>query len=553
MRIALLQFNPIIGDLDGNLSRLTTWIGRVPADVDLVVTPEMVLTGYPPRDLLLQPGFIARTDRCLEALADVTRSGPVVVVGAPIPSGRAAGRPLMNAAVVLRNGRIAAAHAKSLLPTYDVFDEDRYFEAGEGLDTFEVAGTRVALSICEDVWNDEDLWPMRRYALDPMTALGSVEAPIVINMSASPYAAGKPAQRRRLLSHLSRKYGTWTVYANQVGANDDLIFDGRSLAFAPDGRCVGQAKAFDEDILVIDTLTGTCAGETGAESTLSDDDAGDEADLFAALVLGVRDYARKCGFLNAVLGLSGGIDSALTAVIAVEALGASHVTGVLMPSPYSSPGSLDDACALAGRLGMPTHTVPIAPMMRAYDEALRGPFAGREADVTEENLQARIRGALLMALSNKTGAILLTTGNKSELATGYCTLYGDMCGALAVIADLYKMQVYAVSRWVNRDGEIIPASTIAKAPSAELRPNQTDQDSLPPYDLLDRLLTRHIEGHADLATLVAEGYDEAVAARVLHLVRTSEFKRRQAAPALKVSDRAFGTGWRMPIARGRVV
>lgn len=544
MRIALLQVNPTIGDLDGNVSRLLALLARVPSDVDLVVTPEMALTGYPPRDLLLQPGFIEQTGHALAALARQTVDGPVLVVGAPRPSGRPEGRPLVNAAVVLAGGTVTATHVKSLLPTYDVFDEDRYFEAGEGLDTIAVGGTRVALSICEDVWNDADLWPQRRYARDPMTALGSAGAPIVVNMSASPYAVGKPAERERLLSHLSRKYGTWTMYANQVGANDDLVFDGRSLAFAPDGTCVAQGKAFEEDVVIVDTTAAGPVGSASGEPVV-------EAELFAALVLGVRDYARKTGFRTAVLGLSGGIDSAVTAVVAAEALGGAQVRGVLMPSPYSSQGSVDDAVALASALGMPIDTVPIAPMMQAYDEALRRPFGESPAGLTEENLQARIRGALLMAMSNRTGALLLTTGNKSELATGYCTLYGDMCGALAVIADLYKTQVYALARWINRDGDVIPASSINKPPSAELRPDQTDQDSLPPYDLLDRLLARHIEGHADRGQLLAEGFDERAVHQVLHLVRVSEFKRRQAAPALKVSSRAFGTGWRMPIARGR--
>lgn len=548
MRIALLQLNPTIGDLHGNARRIEALLGRVPADVDLAVTPEMALTGYPPRDLLLQPGFIDQVEQCLGDLAGRLADRPPLIVGAPRPSGRSEGRPLVNAGVMLRDGHVAASYAKSLLPTYDVFDEDRYFEAGACLATLEIAGARVAVSICEDVWNDADLWPVRRYALDPMATLGAAGAPVVVNMSASPYAVGKSAQRRRLLSHLARKYGTWTVYANQVGGNDDLVFDGRSLAFAPDGQCVGEAKAFEEDVLIVDTSKPPAIGAAPGCEEMSAD-----AELFGALVLGVRDYARKTGFTRAVLGLSGGIDSAVTAVIAAEALGGANVTGILMPSPYSSQGSLDDARALAAALGMPIIEVPIEPMMRAYDTVLREPFAGRAVDVTEENLQARIRGALLMAFANKTGAMVLTTGNKSEMATGYCTLYGDMCGALAVIADLYKTQVYALARWLNHAGVVIPEASITKPPSAELRPDQTDQDSLPPYDVLDRLLTRHVEGHADLQQLVADGFSADLAARVLHLVRISEFKRRQAAPGIKVSSRAFGTGWRMPIARGRWV
>jgi len=560
MRIALLQHNPTVGDLAGNAARLEALLAHVPAGTELVVTPEMALTGYPPRDLLLQPGFIAESERCLAALAAHTAGGPTLVVGAPRPSGQPQGRPLVNAAVVLRDGAIASSHSKSLLPTYDVFDEDRYFEAGRGIGVVHVGDQAVALSVCEDVWNDADLWPAQRYAADPMAGLSAAGAPIVLNMSASPYEAGKPAQRERLLSHLARKYHVWTCYANQAGANDDLIFDGRSLVMAPNGQRVASGPAFAPGVVLVDTCLHegqvlaadgqTVAGpspEAVADEALRDPDA----DLFAALVLGVRDYVRKSGASTAIVGLSGGIDSALTAVIAVEALGPRNVTGLLMPSPYSSRGSLDDAHALATALGMATRTLPIAPVMGAYDEALRGAFAGLPADVTEENLQSRIRGALLMAYSNKYGSLVLTTGNKSELATGYCTLYGDMCGALAVIADLYKTRIYELARWVNRDREIIPASTLTKPPSAELKPDQTDQDSLPPYDLLDAILARHIEGHADQAQLVADGFNETTVARVLHLVRGAEFKRRQAAPALKVSSRAFGTGWRMPIARGR--
>ena len=392
------------------------------------------------------------------------------------------------------------------------------------------------------MWNDPDVWTARRYGGDPMAALRDLATPIMLNMSASPYAQGKLALRERLLSNLARKYGVWAFYANQVGANDDLVFDGRSLAFSPDGICVGRAAAFAEDTLVVDTDAAPAAASPWTEAV--------EGEVFAALVLGVRDYARKCGFSKALLGLSGGIDSALTAVIAVEALGRDNVTGVLMPSPFSSEGSVTDARDLAETLGIRTHTLPIAAVMDAFEGVLAEPFAGRAPDVTEENLQARIRGSLLMALSNKTGALLLTTGNKSELATGYCTLYGDMNGALAVIADVYKTLVYRIARWVNRAGLVIPASSIDKAPSAELRLNQPDQDSLPPFDLLDAILVRHIEQGADAAALEADGFDADVVRRVVHLVRISEFKRRQAAPALKVTPRAFGTGWRMPIARG---
>ncbi len=540
MRIALLQLNPTVGALADNAARIESAVQAVRGRVDLCVTSEMALTGYPPRDLLLMPGFVEAGQEVVARLADALADAPDVLVGMPLPSGQAAGRPLVNAAVHLRRGQVGQVFTKTLLPTYDVFDEDRYFEPGRAVGALAVGGTRAAVSICEDVWNDPDVWTTRRYGGDPVAALRDLDAPVLLNMSASPYAQGKLAQRERLLGHLARKYGVWALYANQVGANDDLVFDGRSLAYAPDGRCVGRAAGFAEDTLIVDTdLPGTADG----------DDIPVEAEVFAALVLGVRDYARKCGFSRALIGLSGGIDSAITAVIAAEALGSDNVTGVLMPSPFSSAGSLTDAERLAAALRMPTLTLPIADVMRAFEGVLAAPFAGRPADVTEENLQARIRGTLLMALSNKTGALLLTTGNKSELATGYCTLYGDMNGALAVIADVYKTLVYRLARWVNRTSEVIPSSSITKPPSAELRPDQTDQDSLPPYDVLDALLARHIEGHADARTLEAEGFDPATVRTVLNLVRISEFKRKQAAPVLKVTSRAFGTGWRMPIAR----
>jgi NAD+ synthase (glutamine-hydrolysing) len=542
MRIALLQLNPIVGALDANASRIEAAVRAVQGQVDVCVTPEMALTGYPPRDLLLVPGFIAHARVVAERLAAALATGPDVLLGMPIPSGVEPGRPLLNAAVHLRGGAVARSFAKTLLPTYDVFDEDRYFEPGRTVGALAIGNCRAAVSICEDVWNDPDVFTTRRYGGDPVAALRDLETPVMLNMSASPYAQGKLAQREELLAHLARKYGVWAFYANQVGANDDLIFDGRSLAFAPDGTCVARAAAFVEDTLIVDTSAPRGSVDPWDEPV--------EAEVFAALVLGVRDYARKCGFTKALLGLSGGVDSALTAVMAAEALGCDNVTGVLMPSPFSSEGSLTDAEELAMALGIRTHTLPIASVMSAFEDVLAEPFGDRGADVTEENLQARIRGTLLMALSNKTGALLLTTGNKSELATGYCTLYGDMNGALAVIADVYKTLVYRLARWVNRHGVVIPVSTIEKAPSAELRPNQTDQDSLPPYDVLDAMLVRHVEQSADAPTLVREGFDPAVVGQVVHLVRISEFKRKQAAPVLKVTPRAFGTGWRMPIARG---
>jgi NAD+ synthase (glutamine-hydrolysing) len=543
MRLALLQLNPTVGDLAGNAERIERAVQDLPGGVDLAVTAEMSLTGYPPRDLLLEPGFVVRAAEVTSGLAERLRGRCPVLVGLPERNPAPQGRPLFNAAALLAGGRIDRWFRKTLLPTYDVFDEDRYFEPWSGGQAVTLAGQHVALSICEDAWNDSDFWLRRRYHLDPIEMADREGADVLINMSASPFAAGKQDLRERMLSSLARKHGLFVAYVNQVGGNDDLVFDGRSLAVARDGRVTARAKSFREDILVVevaDDSHGAALPPIEAE----------EEEVYEALVLGTRDYARKCGFSEVLLGLSGGIDSALTAAIAADALGPGHVLGVLMPSPFSSTGSIDDSLDLAGRLGIATQTLPVAPIMKAFDEVLASPFAGRSADVTEENIQARIRGNLLMALSNKLGALLLTTGNKSELAVGYCTLYGDMSGGLAVIADVPKTMVYQVAAWLNRRRDVIPAAILTKAPSAELRPNQTDQDSLPPYEVLDAVLERHIERHESFDDIVAAGFDPATVRRVLRLVRVAEFKRKQAAPGLKVTDRAFGSGWRMPIARG---
>jgi len=540
MRIGLVQINPTVGDLAGNAERIRAAVAGAPP-ADLFVTSEMALTGYPARDLLLEPAFIARTrERAGQLARDLAGTAPILV-GLPIENPSHAGRPLSNAAALLRDGVVDRVFLKSLLPTYDVFDEDRYFEPGAGLEALDVAGRRAAVSVCEDVWNDRDFWQRPRYLADPIDAVEGLGAGILVNLSASPFSAGKQAVREEMLGVLARSHGVHVVYVNQVGGNDDLIFDGRSVVLDPDGRVVARAPAFTEAVVVVDL-------EAPAAGAVTADVAGEE-EIFRALVLGTADYARKCGFRDVLLGLSGGVDSALTAVIAAEALGADHVLGVLMPSPFSSRGSVDDSLALAERLGIRTLTLPIADVMRAFESTLAGAFAGRAPDVTEENIQARARGNLLMALSNKFGALLLTTGNKSELAVGYCTLYGDMSGGLAVIADLPKTRVYDVSAWVNRAGEVIPANILTKAPSAELRPNQTDQDSLPPYDVLDAILERHVERYQSQSEIVAAGFDAATVTRVLRLVRTAEFKRRQAAPGLRITERAFGTGWRMPVAR----
>jgi NAD+ synthase/NAD+ synthase (glutamine-hydrolysing) len=443
--------------------------------------------------------------------------------------------------VLLERGSVGPSFHKTLLPTYDVFDEDRYFEPAAGPQVLEWNGRRLGISICEDVWNDRDFWQRRRYHQDPVEELAQAGVQAILNLSASPFTVGKQTMRENMLGHMARRHRIPLAYVNQVGGNDDLIFDGRSCAFDANGRMFARAKGFEEDVLVLDV--------DNASGPIATDDFEPEAEIWNALVLGVRAYVRKTRFRKVLLGLSGGVDSALTAAIAVDAVGAENVLGVMMPSIYSSGGSLSDSVELARNLGIETLTLPIAGIMEAYDAVLKDPFQGRAADVTEENIQSRIRGNLLMALSNKFGSMLLTTGNKSEMSVGYCTLYGDMNGGLAVIADLPKMMVYRVSRWRNRRRADIPESILTKAPSAELRPGQTDQDSLPPYELLDEILERHVEKSQSAEEIIAQGFDEATVRKVLRLVRMAEFKRKQAAPVLKVTSRAFGTGWRMPIVR----
>jgi NAD+ synthase/NAD+ synthase (glutamine-hydrolysing) len=548
MKIGLLQINPTVGDLDGNAARIAEGARNAAAQgAKLVVTTELALLGYPPRDLLLNGAFVQRAWATLENLARELRDAAPVLVGVAEPNPHATGRCLFNAAALLRGGKIQQCIRKSLLPTYDVFDEDRYFEPAKSAQVVQLDGHSLGITICEDVWNDRDFFPRQRYHHDPLERLAQHGAGCLINLSASPFTVGKQQLREAMLSSLARKYRAAVCYVNQVGGNDDLVFDGRSCAFAPDGRLFARAKAFAEDLLIVDL--------NSFHGAVAQDDFAPESEIWRALTLGTSDYMRKCGFKSAVLGLSGGVDSALTAAVAAEAVGPENVLGVLMPSPYSSRGSIEDARQLAKNLGIRTLTIPIAPMMESFEEALREAFAGRERDVTEENIQARIRGNLLMSLSNKYGALLLTTGNKSELSVGYCTLYGDMSGGLAVISDVFKTMVYRVSRWLNatRGFAVIPEPTLTKAPSAELRPNQTDQDSLPPYDVLDAILLRHVEQHRSAEEIVAEGFDRATVEKVVRLVRISEFKRKQAAPGIKVTDRAFGTGWRVPIARKDVM
>ena len=541
MKIGLLQLNLTVGDFDGNAARIVAGVQRAAdAGAELCVTSELALWGYPARDLLLNPGLVRMAWEALERLAEALRELPPTLVGIAEPNPNPSGKRLYNAVALLRDGKVAETYRKTLLPTYDVFDEARYFEAAPGAHLLELGNTRVGVTICEDIWNDKDFESDERYRVDPLEALSLEGIDVLVNLSGSPFTVGKQEQRMAMLTSLSGKYGIPVVYVNQVGGNDDLVFDGRSMAVDAHGQCLKAARAFEEDVVVVDTESD--------QGTIPEKLA-PEAEVWAALRLGVRDYLAKTGFERAVIGLSGGIDSALTAAVAADAIGPENVLGVLMPSPYSSEGSITDAIALGEKLGIETLTLPIEPLMTSFDGVLGEVFAGREPDTTEENLQSRARGNLLMALSNKFRAILLTTGNKSELSVGYCTIYGDMSGGLAVIADLPKTLVYDVCRWVNAErGETIPQNTIDKPPSAELRPDQRDTDSLPDYDVLDDLLERYVERHHTKAELLEAGFELAVVERVTRLVKNAEFKRKQAAPGIKITDRAFGTGWRMPIA-----
>jgi NAD+ synthase (glutamine-hydrolysing) len=540
MKLALLQLNPTVGDLEGNAARILAQAQTAALqNPDLMITSELALLGYPPRDLLLNRGFMQRAWQVLADLAQKLVGLPPVLVGIAEHNPASQGRPLFNSAVLLDQGKLGPTLRKTLLPTYDVFDEDRYFEPAKEAQLLNIRGLSIGVSICEDLWNDRDFWQRQRYHQDPVAALAHQGAQCLINLSASPFTVGKQALREAMLSQLARKHQLPVVYVNQVGGNDDLVFDGQSMVLDAQGRILARAKAFAEEALVVDLAQPSM--DVPAEDR--------QSELWQCLVLGTHDYVQKCGFKKVLLGLSGGVDSALTATIAAEALGPENVLGVLMPSPYSSPSSISDSLHLAKNLGMETLTLPIASLMEAFAATLAEPFAGRAPDVTEENIQSRIRGNLLMALSNKFGSMLLTTGNKSELAVGYCTIYGDMSGGLAVISDLPKTWVYRLCQWLNRDEEKIPWNILEKPPSAELRPDQKDQDSLPPYDLLDELLYHHIERHEGAEELIASGFDPATVKKVLRLVQIAEFKRRQAPPGLKVTDRAFGSGWRMPIAR----
>ncbi len=547
MRIATLQLNPTVGDLRHNVDRLIAAHEDAGSQgAELTIAPELAVPGYPPRDLLLDPSFVRATLAATHTLVEELR-GPPMIVGTVVS---AEGEPLQpcgrvsNGALVVQDGRILACHRKLLLPAYDVFDESRYFVPGTEPTVVNLCGQRIGITVCEDIWNDKSYWTPPRYERDPVAETMLLAPDLLVNISASPFERGKPDERRKMLQALARRRVVPVVYVNQVGGNDSLIFDGRSMAFDGKGELCFSAKSFAEAVELF-TVDGP-----KVVGTLSHEPFSWEADVTDALCLGLADYVRKCGFKQVVLGLSGGIDSALTAALAVRALGADAVTGVALPSRYSSQGSLDDAQALAELLRIRFDIVSIDDVFQSSLDTLTPVFDGAPKGLTEENLQARIRGLLLMAYSNREGSLLLTTGNKSEVAVGYATLYGDMCGGLAMIADLYKMQVYALAHYLNRitDPAPIPQSSLTKAPSAELRPNQTDQDSLPPYPELDAVLAALVDEQNDVDAIVARGFDRTLVERVLGMLNRSEYKRRQAAPGLKVSRKAFGEGRRLPIA-----
>jgi NAD+ synthase/NAD+ synthase (glutamine-hydrolysing) len=541
VRIALGQINTTVGDFRGNSAKIIDFALRAKsAGIGLILFPELSICGYPPRDLVERPWFVDRNRQTAEEIAAKT-IGIDVVCGLVTPAKASTGKHVMNSAALLRDGKIAAIQSKRLLPTYDVFDEARNFAPAERQDVLRLGGVASALTICEDAWNDKNFWDQRLYRADPVEDLIGAGGKIVLNISASPFAIGKPELRQEMLAAIARNYRVPVAMVNQVGGNDSLVFDGSSFALAPDGRVIAQAGSFEEDLVCFDTeaLTGD----------IHDLAEGVEASAYDALVLGTRDYVQKCGFKKVVLGLSGGIDSALTAAIAVDALGKDNVIGIGMPGPYSSQGSIDDAAALAKNLDIRFEVIPITGMFDAYQQALQPVFARMARDVTEENLQARVRGALLMALSNKFGALVLTTGNKSELGVGYCTLYGDMCGGLAVISDVPKTLVYRLAHYVNARSPVIPEATLTKPPSAELRPDQKDSDSLPPYEVLDAILEAYVEDNQAPEAIGAQhGYDLALVRKVARMVDGNEYKRQQAPPGLKISQKAFGMGRRYPIA-----
>ncbi len=558
MKIALAQINSIVGDIDANCQKILQF-AQVAQErkADLIIFPELTITGYPPGDLLLKPSFVEANLLALEKLAKQLIFLPTIV--GYVDKNYGQGRPLYNACAFLKDGKIQAKQYKTLLPTYDVFDEDRYFEVAKQYQCISLGKTKIGLTICEDAWSvvnhsgsqqtlGEELQKKSgRYFVDPLLQLAAQKPDFIVNISASPFVMGKHQLRENLLRYHALQLKTPLIFVNQVGGNDELIFDGRSFVIDASGNIVSTAKAFEEDLLVVD-IDEASKKINGPMNWRQDQD---KWEIYRALVLGTGDYVRKCGFEDVVLGLSGGIDSAVTAAIACKALGPEHVLGVCMPSPYSSPGSITDSELLAKNLGMQLVTLPIEKNMQALDEILKIPFSGKPADVTEENIQARLRGTILMAFSNKFKRMVLATGNKSELSVGYCTLYGDMCGGLAVISDVPKMRVYELAKLINEEAgyDLIPKTTIEKAPSAELRPDQKDEDSLPPYPVLDAILEAYIEEGKTMKEIISAGYAPQTVAKIIKMIDNNEFKRKQAPPGLKLTARAFGVGWRMPIAQ----
>ncbi len=550
MKIALAQINPTVGDFTGNIRKILEYAARAAElQAALVVFPELCVCGYPPADFLEKKDFVARAEAAVEEIAAWTAQAgrPAILCGTVMRATSPVGKQVRNVAVLLEGGMVKFVQQKMLLPFYDVFDEQRYFEPATSQVLVEVDGQPLAITVCEDAWNDKGFWPRQMYPVDPVDELmrrwettEPAKARVILNISASPFWQGKPLVRQRMLAAIAERHRAFVAMVNQVGGNDSLVFDGSSVVLGPEGKLVARAAGFREDLVVFDT-------ESAAR--VEDEAVDDVAAMWDALVLGTRDYVCKCGFSKALVGLSGGIDSALVAAIAVEALGAENVLGVGMPSEYSSLGSIEDARVLAKNLGIRFELLPIHDVFASYQGVLKPLFAGTPFGLAEENLQSRIRGGLLMGLSNKFGSLVLTTGNKSEMSVGYCTLYGDMVGALAVIGDVMKTRVYALSHYVNREREVIPRATLEKAPSAELRPEQRDTDSLPPYDVLDPILEAYVERYCSAEQIAEEQkVDVSLVRQVLQLVERSEYKRQQAAPVLKVTQKSFGMGRRFPIA-----
>lgn len=541
MKVALAQINTVVGDFENNVRKICSFIERAKRKhADLVVFPELAVTGYPPKDFLDIPAFVSHN---LKALRDITQqvSGIAAIVGFVDRNRQSYGKLVHNAAAFIQDRQIVSVHHKSLLPTYDVFDESRYFESACSITPVQFNNYTLGISICEDIWNDEEFWTRPLYETDPIEKLISKGANVIINISASPFTVEKHESiRLRMLTHDAKKYKVPFIYVNQIGGNDELVFDGSSAVINAQGKRIAQAAAFGEDLIVVDienTATQVVPQTFTPIETVQ-----------KALLLGLRDYVVKCGFEKVIIGLSGGIDSAVTAALAVEALGSENVMGIIMPSQFSSQGSVDDAVQLSKNLAIDYRIFPIKDLFDGYQTILREEFRGLPFDIAEENLQARIRGNIIMTLSNKYGYLVLSTGNKSEMAVGYCTLYGDMNGGLALISDVPKTMVYELAKYMNREKEIIPQETLSKPPSAELRPNQLDQDSLPPYNILDSILKAYIEEAKCIEEIVRMGFDETTVRDVIQKVNRNEYKRRQAAPGIKVTSKAFGSGRRMPIA-----